>query len=67
MKFINLNIGVICSSLIFIIIAIDFDGSIVEHKYPSNGRKRLFIFKIINALQTKQPVYYLTPLIISWI
>lgn len=35
------------------IIAIDFDGTIVEHKYPSIGRIRPFAFETLKALQTK--------------
>lgn len=35
------------------IIAIDFDGTIVEHKYPSIGRIRPFAFETMKALQAK--------------
>jgi hydroxymethylpyrimidine pyrophosphatase-like HAD family hydrolase len=35
------------------IIAIDFDGNIVEHKYPSIGRIRPFAFETLKALQSK--------------
>ena len=34
-------------------IAIDFDGTIVEHKYPKIGKQRLFAFATIRALQRK--------------
>jgi len=33
------------------IIAVDFDGTIVEHKYPAIGRERLFAFDTLKALQ----------------
>jgi len=36
------------------IIAIDFDGTIVEHKYPSIGRIRPFAFETLKALQSKK-------------
>ncbi len=35
------------------IIAVDFDGTIVEHKYPAIGRIRPFAFETLKALQTK--------------
>lgn len=35
------------------VIAIDFDGTIVEHKYPAIGRIRPFAFETIKALQAK--------------
>lgn len=35
------------------IIAIDFDGTIVEHRYPSIGRIRPFAFEAMKALQSK--------------
>jgi len=35
------------------IIAIDFDGTIVEHKYPEIGDQMLFAFSTIKALQEK--------------
>lgn len=35
------------------IIAIDFDGTIVEHKVPFIGRIRPFAFEALKALQTK--------------
>jgi len=35
------------------IIAVDFDGTIVEHKYPSIGRIRPFAFETLKALQAK--------------
>lgn len=34
-------------------IAIDFDGTIVEHKYPAIGREMLFAFDTLKALQLK--------------
>ena len=34
-------------------IAIDFDGTIVEHKYPQIGDQMLFAFSTIKALQGK--------------
>jgi hydroxymethylpyrimidine pyrophosphatase-like HAD family hydrolase len=33
------------------IIAIDFDGTIVEHRYPEIGRIRPFAFETLKALQ----------------
>lgn len=36
-----------------IIIAVDFDGTIVEHTYPSIGREQLFAFETLKALQSK--------------
>jgi len=36
------------------IIAIDFDGTIVEHMYPSIGRIRPFAFETLKALQAKK-------------
>ncbi|MGO3706375.1 MAG: BT0820 family HAD-type phosphatase [Mesonia hippocampi] len=35
------------------IIAIDFDGTIVEHKYPKIGKEMLFAFDTIKALEAK--------------
>ncbi|MGS2762784.1 BT0820 family HAD-type phosphatase [Sinomicrobium sp. M5D2P9] len=35
------------------VIAIDFDGTIVEHKYPEIGREMPFAFATIKALQQK--------------
>jgi hydroxymethylpyrimidine pyrophosphatase-like HAD family hydrolase len=32
-------------------IAIDFDGTIVEHKYPAIGKERIFAFETLKALQ----------------
>ena len=36
------------------IIAIDFDGTIVEHRFPAIGRIRPFAFETLKALQTKR-------------
>ena len=36
-----------------LIIAVDFDGTIVEHRYPDIGRTRPFAFQTLKALQTK--------------
>jgi len=36
------------------IIAVDFDGTIVEHRYPAIGRELPFAFEAIKALQKKQ-------------
>jgi hydroxymethylpyrimidine pyrophosphatase-like HAD family hydrolase len=36
------------------IIAIDFDGTIVEHMYPAIGRIRPFAFETLKALQSKK-------------
>jgi hydroxymethylpyrimidine pyrophosphatase-like HAD family hydrolase len=35
------------------IIAVDFDGTIVEHRYPAIGKERLFAFETLKALQKK--------------
>lgn len=35
------------------IIAIDFDGTIVEHRYPAIGPQRTFAFEALKALQRK--------------
>jgi hydroxymethylpyrimidine pyrophosphatase-like HAD family hydrolase len=35
------------------IIAIDFDGTIVEHRYPAIGRTRAHAFKVLKALQER--------------
>lgn len=36
------------------IIAVDFDGTIVEHMYPAIGRIRPFAFETLKALQFKK-------------
>ncbi len=33
------------------IIAVDFDGTIVEHEYPKIGKTKLFAFETLKALQ----------------
>jgi hydroxymethylpyrimidine pyrophosphatase-like HAD family hydrolase len=35
------------------IIAVDFDGTIVEHKYPAIGKEMLFAFATMRELQKK--------------
>ncbi len=35
------------------IIAVDFDGTIVEHKYPAIGKVKLFAFETLKQLQKK--------------
>ena len=35
------------------IIAVDFDGTIVEHRYPSIGKEKIFAFETLKALQDK--------------
>lgn len=35
------------------IIAVDFDGTIVEHEYPNIGKTRLFAFETLKLLQKK--------------
>ncbi len=35
------------------IIAVDFDGTVVEHKYPAIGKEMLFAFATLKALQQK--------------
>lgn len=34
-------------------IAIDFDGTIVEHEYPAIGKERLFAFRTMKELEKK--------------
>jgi hypothetical protein len=33
------------------IIAVDFDGTIVDHKYPEIGKEKVFAFETLKALQ----------------
>ncbi|WP_016775964.1 BT0820 family HAD-type phosphatase [Anaerophaga thermohalophila] len=33
------------------VIAVDFDGTIVEHRYPKIGKEKLFAFETLKALQ----------------
>ena len=35
------------------IIAVDFDGTIVEHEYPKIGKPKLFAFETLKALQDR--------------
>jgi hydroxymethylpyrimidine pyrophosphatase-like HAD family hydrolase len=35
------------------VIAVDFDGTVVEHKYPEIGKEMLFAFATLKALQQK--------------
>ena len=35
------------------IIAVDFDGTIVDHEYPEIGKPKLFAFETLKALQEK--------------
>jgi len=35
-------------------IAVDFDGTIVEHKYPEIGKELLFAFETLKALQKQR-------------
>jgi hydroxymethylpyrimidine pyrophosphatase-like HAD family hydrolase len=35
------------------VIAVDFDGTIVEHAYPKIGKEMLFAFATLKALQSK--------------
>ncbi|MDP1802188.1 MAG: hydrolase [Bacteroidota bacterium] len=35
------------------VIAVDFDGTIVEHKHPAIGKEMLFAFATLKALQKK--------------
>ena len=35
------------------VIAVDFDGTIVEHKYPAIGKEMLFAFATLKALEQK--------------
>lgn len=34
-------------------IAVDFDGTLVEHKYPAIGEKKLFAFETLRELQKR--------------
>jgi len=36
------------------IIAVDFDGTIVEHRYPEIGKEKLFAFETLRALQKEK-------------
>ncbi len=36
-----------------LIIAVDFDGTIVDHEYPRIGAEKLFAFQTLRALQDK--------------
>lgn len=33
------------------VIAVDFDGTIVEHRYPAIGKEKLFAFETLKSLQ----------------
>jgi hydroxymethylpyrimidine pyrophosphatase-like HAD family hydrolase len=35
------------------VIAVDFDGTIVEHKYPEIGKEMLFAFETLKAMQNR--------------
>ena len=35
------------------VIAVDFDGTIVEHAYPKIGNEMMFAFATLRALQSK--------------
>ncbi len=35
------------------IIAVDFDGTIVEHKYPAIGKEIIFAFETLKAMQSE--------------
>jgi hypothetical protein len=41
------------------IIAVDFDGTIVEHRYPAIGKELPFAFETIKALQMKHHKFIL--------
>jgi hypothetical protein len=34
-------------------IAVDFDGTIVEHEYPGIGKEKLFAFQTLKELEKK--------------
>ncbi len=36
-----------------LLIAVDFDGTIVDHEYPKIGKEKLFAFQTLRALQDK--------------
>lgn len=36
-----------------LLIAVDFDGTIVDHEYPRIGKEKLFAFQTLRALQDK--------------
>ena len=48
-----MNLNPILSTPSGKIIAIDFDGTIVEHRYPQIGPEMLFAFKTLKELQKK--------------
>lgn len=35
------------------VIAVDFDGTVVEHKYPDIGNEMMFAFATLKALKSK--------------
>jgi len=35
------------------LIAVDFDGTIVEHRYPAIGREKIFAFETLKDIQSK--------------
>ncbi len=35
------------------LIAVDFDGTIVEHRYPAIGKEKIFAFQTLKALQAQ--------------
>ena len=49
-KTLSINQNIKSTSLI---IAVDFDGTIVEHRYPAIGRTRHFAFEALKALEAK--------------
>ena len=36
-------------------IAVDFDGTIVEHEYPEIGKEKLFAFQTLKELEKREP------------
>lgn len=36
-----------------LVIAVDFDGTIVDHEYPRIGKEKLFAFQTLRALKNK--------------
>ena len=51
----NLTLHTICQMIDFtgIKIAVDFDGTIVEHQYPEIGKEKLFAFQTLKELEKR--------------
>jgi hypothetical protein len=45
-------------SLSNIKIAVDFDGTIVDHEYPAIGKEKLFAFQTLKELEKRGPYLF---------